>query len=262
MDDPQLDLAGRRFLVTGASLGIGAAVARLFARRGARLVLHHASAADAALGQPDAGAALERELSAAGADVRRIDRGLDAAAAGGEVAAAALKAFAGLDGIVLCASVQARQPLAGIGGDALAAQLRINFTAQVELLQAVVPALAAQGWGRVISIGSVNQVRPHAELMVYAALKAALHNFIVGIARQNAEHGVTANTVSPGLVATPRNAWRRADAAAWSRIEDAANPMGRAGAPEEVAQCAGLLAGEAGAFITGADIPVDGGARL
>lgn len=262
MNEPLLDLSGRRFLVTGASLGIGAAVTRLFARRGARLVLHHADAVDLALGQPRAGADLERELRATGTEVQRIGAPLEAANAGTDIASRAMAALGGLDGVVLCASIQSRQPLADIGGDPFAAQVRVNFAAQIELLQAIVPTLAAQGWGRVVSIGSVNQVRPHPELMAYAALKAALHNVVVGIARQNAGRRVTANTVSPGLVTTPRNAWRREDAAAWAGIERAANPMGRAGTPEEIAQCVGLLASEAGAFITGADIPIDGGARI
>ena len=141
-------------------------------------------------------------------------------------------------------------------------QVRIDFAATVELLQRSVAHMAKSRSGRIIAIGSVNQVRPHPELMVYAALKAAQHNLIVGIAKQHAAAGITANTISPGLIATPRNDFRRKDMDEWSRIQKSANPMGRAGTVDEVAQLAALLAAPAGAFITGADIAIDGGGRL
>jgi NAD(P)-dependent dehydrogenase (short-subunit alcohol dehydrogenase family) len=73
---------------------------------------------------------------------------------------------------------------------------------------------------------------------------------------------VTVNNLSPGLIATERNAWRRVDAADWARIEQNANPMGRAGTPDEMAGAALLLCSEAGSFITGADLQATGGKHL
>jgi glucose 1-dehydrogenase len=77
-----------------------------------------------------------------------------------------------------------------------------------------------------------------------------------------APHGVTVNNLSPGLVATARNAWRRVDADQWAAIQAESSPMGRAGTPDEMANAALLLCSEAGSFITGADLQVTGGAHL
>jgi NAD(P)-dependent dehydrogenase (short-subunit alcohol dehydrogenase family) len=119
-----------------------------------------------------------------------------------------------------------------------------------------------RGWGRVLAIGSINQLRPESELAIYAALKAAQHNLIMNLARTYASAGVTFNTLSPGLIETERNRWRRADAAEWRRIEQAANPMQRAGAPAEIVGAALLLCSPAGSFVTGVDLQVSGGAQL
>ena len=260
--DDALLLAGRKAMITGASLGIGRAIARLFASRGAAVALHHSRNADAALGYPDAGRILTDELCASGAEAIAVDVDLADLVAAAQIMSAVRSAWDRIDILVLCASIQVRQPLAAVDANTLAMQRRINFDATFELLQAVLPSMAERRFGRIISIGSVNQARPHAELTIYAALKAAQHNLIQGVAQQYAANGITANTISPGLIATPRNEWRRRDADEWVAIQRDANPMHRAGMPEEVAQIAGLLAAPAGAFITGADIAVDGGARL
>ena len=73
---------------------------------------------------------------------------------------------------------------------------------------------------------------------------------------------MTVNNLSPGLIATERNRWRREDADAWSAIERDSSPMGRAGTPEEMAGAALLLCSEAGSFITGADLQATGGHHL
>lgn len=257
-----LSLAGRRVLVTGGSLGIGRAIAQLFARRGAGVVIHHRSAVDTAMGYPDAAAQLHDELRSKGASVARIDVDLAQPGSGGRVVGDAMAALGGIDIVVHAASVQVREAFDNIGAETLGKQVRIDFNATVELLQAIIPVMVRQTFGRIVAIGSVNQVRPHPELAIYAALKAAQHNLVIGIAKQHAASGITANTISPGLIRTPRNDFRRKDMDEWARIEKSANPMGRAGTPEEVAEVAALLAAPAGAFITGADIAMDGGGRL
>jgi NAD(P)-dependent dehydrogenase (short-subunit alcohol dehydrogenase family) len=168
----------------------------------------------------------------------------------------------GLDILVICASVQTRSAFDAITREALDRQVAVNFAATIELLQAALPGMAANGWGRVLSIGSVNQTAPDPELAVYAALKAAQHNLIVNLARQQAAHGVTLNTLSPGLIATDRNRARRRDRAAWEAIQAAANPMGQAGDPDDLVGAALMLCSRAGAFITGADLQATGGGHL
>lgn len=226
------------------------------------MALHHASAADAAMGYPDAALALAGELRGAGCEIASVDADLSETGAAARVMSESLRALGGIDILVLCASVQIRQPFEAVTRESIERHTRINFDASIELLQLALGAMTGQRFGRIISIGSVLQARPHRDLAVYAALKSAQHNLILGIARQHAAAGITANTIAPGLIETPRNASRRRDAGEWASIQKASNPMGRAGTPEEVAHVAALLAAPAGAFITGAEIPVDGGGRL
>jgi len=82
------------------------------------------------------------------------------------------------------------------------------------------------------------------------------------LARQLAGDGITVNNLSPGLVATSRNKWRRVDAEQWQAIQSAANPMRRAAEPEEMAAAALLLCSAGGSFITGADVQATGGGHL
>ena len=164
--------------------------------------------------------------------------------------------------LVVCASIQYRTPFGEVTSEQIERQTRINFNATIELLQAALPPMKERGWGRVLTIGSINQTCPEADLAVYAALKSAQHNLSINLARQYAPFGVTVNTLSPGLVATERNRWRRADEAAWRSIAYDANPMHRAGLPDELAGAALLLCSQAGSFITGADLQATGGHHL
>jgi NAD(P)-dependent dehydrogenase (short-subunit alcohol dehydrogenase family) len=141
-------------------------------------------------------------------------------------------------------------------------QVRVNFTATIELLQAVLPAMRERGFGRILTIGSVNQTAPESVLSVYAALKSAQHNLSFNLAREYARYGVTLNNLSPGLIATERNRWRREDPGAWRAIEETCSPMRRAGKPSEMAGAALLLCSDAGSYITGADLQATGGRHL
>jgi glucose 1-dehydrogenase len=254
--------AGRRVLITGASLGIGREVARLFAAEGATVAIHYSRQVDEMTGYAGAAAALVNDLQAISPRSVGLDVDLGAPASGARLIERASEALGCVDVLVICASTQMRERFEAVTAESIARHGRVNFEASIEMLQAALPPMAAAGWGRVISIGSLNQHRPDPELAVYAAMKAAHHNLIRNLAQVHAAAGVTLNTVSPGLISTPRNAWRRESLDEWHEIERKANPMHRAGCPDEVAHMVLLLASDAGAFITGADIPVDGGAHL
>jgi len=255
-------VSGRRALVTGGSVSIGRAIALGLADAGADVAIQFAPAADAAFGLPDAAAQTRAAIEACGGRAAAIAADFSNAGEARRAVEVASGALGGLDILVIAASVQSRQLLGEITQDEIARQVAINFAATLELLQAALPGMAAQGWGRVLSVGSVNQTRPEAQLGLYAALKAAQHNLIMGLARQYAGRGVTLNTLSPGLVATERNRWRRQIAAEWEQIQAAANPMRRAADPEEMVGAALLFCSAAGSFITGADLQATGGGHL
>jgi NAD(P)-dependent dehydrogenase (short-subunit alcohol dehydrogenase family) len=168
-----------------------------------------------------------------------------------------------VDVLVVCASIQHRLPFAGITYDQIERETRINFSATIALMQRAIPPMRARRWGRILTIGSINQLRPEPTLAVYAALKSAQANLVASLAPQCVRDGVTINNLAPGLVETERNRWRRQDAQDWRAIQEAAMPtIGRAAQPREMVGAAILLCSDAGSYIAGVDLPVSAGAHL
>ena len=258
----RFSLSGRRALVTGGSLSIGRAIVLAFADAGADIAIQYAGAADEALKNEGAAQDLSKELAERGVRHGLIEADFAIVGEGKRTVVEAERLLGGVDVLVLSASVQQREAFVDISSPERERQTRINFDASVELVQAAVPGMQKRGWGRILTIGSINQTRPEPDLAIYAALKSAQHNLGINLARQLAPYGVTVNNLSPGLVATARNSWRRVDAGQWQTIERNANPMGRAARPEEMAGAALLLCSDAGSFITGADLQATGGAHL
>ena len=128
-------------------------------------------------------------------------------------------------------------------------------------MQAYYPAMKEKGFGRIITVGSVQQSRPHPDMAVYAATKCAVMSLVHNVAKQTAPFGVTVNNLSPGVIATPRNEAALADVE-YSKKVLAGIPAGRAGEASECAGAALLLASPAASYITGVDLVVDGGMSL
>lgn len=258
----RFSMQGRRALITGGSVSIGRAIAIAFADAGADVAIHHCAAADAAFGKPNAASETANEIAARGVRAFVIEADFAISGEAKRTVDAASDALGGVDVLVVCASIQYRVPFEEVTAEQIERQTRINFNATVELLRAALPPMKARRSGRVLTIGSINQTRPEGELTIYAALKSAQHNLAINLARQYAPFGVTINNLSPGLIATERNKWRREDASAWAAIERGSSPMARAGTPDEMAGAALLLCSDAGSFITGADLPATGGRHL
>jgi NAD(P)-dependent dehydrogenase (short-subunit alcohol dehydrogenase family) len=258
----RFSMAGRRALVTGGSVSIGRSIALAFAEAGAAVAIHHDAAADVAFGKPQAAEETAALIRQHGSVAAIIDADFGVPGEARRTVDAATDALGGIDVLVVCASIQYRIAFEAVTAEQIERQIQINFKSSIELLQAALPPMKARGWGRVLTIGSINQTTPEAELAIYAALKSAQHNLSINLARQYAPYGVTVNNLSPGLIATERNRWRREDAEAWADIEQGSSPMRRAGTPDEMAGAALLLCSDAGSFITGADLQATGGRHL
>ena len=121
--------------------------------------------------------------------------------------------------------------------------------------------MQAKHFGRIIALGSVNQWKQSPRLVVYSATKSALSNVIQNCARKYACDNITFNTIAPGVMATDRNREALSDPSTVEKLMTVI-PAKRFGTPEDCAGLALLLASEAGAYITGTDIPVAGGMQL
>lgn len=235
-----------KILVTGSTQGIGKAIAAAFVKEGDEVFVHCSKDKEKA-------ERIRKEIGATGAviadlsDMREV-RGL-------------YKKTGAVDCLILNASVQYKQQWQEITEEAIDRQFSVNVKSTLLLMQAYYPAMKENGFGRIITIGSVNQNRCHPELSLYSATKCAVMRLVKNIAKEAASFGVTVNNVSPGAIDTPRNAdvYNNSDL---RRKVESVIPMGRFGTPEDCASAVLFLCGRGGDYITGADIAVDGGMSL
>jgi NAD(P)-dependent dehydrogenase (short-subunit alcohol dehydrogenase family) len=126
------------------------------------------------------------------------------------------------------------------------------------LIQMLAPAMQEKKWGRIITIGSVQERKPHPNMLIYSASKAAQTNMVQSLALQLAPDGITVNNIAPGVIYTDRNVEALSDAE-YAKKVTATIPVGFYGEPEDCAGMVRLLCSEAGRYITGQSIYIDGG---
>ena len=240
------NLTGKRALVTGSTQGIGYEIAKVLRAYGAEVYVH--CSMDEVKAQ-DIAAKIGSGLWVTGdlGDSECVKRICEKT---GE-----------LDIVVANASVQFRTPWSEISAEEFDRQINVNLRSTLELMQAYIPAMQAKKWGRFLAVGSVQQYRPHMHMAVYAASKCAIQSLVHNVAKQVAQDGVTVNNLVPGVIVTPRNDEALADAEYAKKVLSGI-PAGFAGQPSDCAGAALLLCSDAGRYITGVELPVDGGMKL
>ena len=241
---------GKRALVTGSSRGIGRAIAIALAADGYEVLIHCAGNMQKA---EETRKLIERAGHSATviqADLCNLDQTARLVAEMGDI-----------DALVLNASVQYRNKWEQISQDECRDQLNCNFISSLLLIQGAVPHMRTAGWGRVVTIGSVQEVKPHPDMLVYSASKAAQTNLMRSLALQLAKDGITVNNVAPGVIYTDRNSKALAEPAYAQQVMDSI-PVGFYGKPEDCAGIVSLLCSEKGRYITGQSIFVDGGKSI
>jgi 3-oxoacyl-[acyl-carrier protein] reductase len=242
-----IDLSGRVALVTGASRGIGGAIARQLARRGAVVVA-------AARGE-NARATVDG-ITADGGRAEAVALDVTEAGAAERVVAAALERHGRLDILVSNAGIARDQLMLRMKREDWDAVIATNLTATFALTQAVLKPMIKQRGGRIVCISSVVGQSGNAGQANYAASKAGLVGFAKAVAQEVASRGVTVNVVAPGLIDTDMTRAITDNARGdWA----AKIPLRRLGTPDDVAAAVCFLASDEASYITGQVLAVNGG---
>jgi NAD(P)-dependent dehydrogenase (short-subunit alcohol dehydrogenase family) len=258
---PRLRLDGRLALVTGAARGIGAAIARRLADEGATVVVTDLDAQGAAL----VVAGIEAEGG------RAVAMGMDVTEASARRAATdAAAGMGGIDILVNNAGVfDAAPPLEVVPGS-WQRIFSVNTEATFFCAQAAIPSMREKGRGRIINLASTAARIGNPTMLAYNASKAAVLAITRGLALEYGRDGITVNAVLPGIVATPM--WEALESdvapllgfAPGTLMRDRVSriPLGRAGAPEDVAAMVAFLASDDAAYVTGQSLHVCGGLSM
>ena len=242
-----LDLSGKVALVTGASRGIGRAIALTLARAGARV---------AVTSRGDAAQAVVDEIVQAGGEATAVAADVVDAQAMSAAVDHVLETWGRLDILVNNAGITRDQLLLRMKREDWDAVVATNLTGTFTCTQAVLKTMVRQRVGRIISISSVVGQSGNPGQTNYAATKAGIIGFSKALAREVASRNITVNVVAPGLIDTDMTRDISSDAQAnWT----ANIPLGRLGTPDDIAAAVCFLASDAASYITGQVLAVNGG---
>jgi NAD(P)-dependent dehydrogenase (short-subunit alcohol dehydrogenase family) len=250
-------LDGKVAIITGAGSGIGQATAKLFASEGARVaVLDRKGAADAA-----------DEITQTGSVALAWEVDLSNHAAAEQAVHEAAKRMGRLDTLVNNAATHVLRSFDEVTVDEWHEVLDTNLTAYFVCARSSAAEMRKHGGGSIVNICSVHRMISEPRSGAYAASKGAVAQLTRGLAIEFAPHNIVVNSISPGFIRTPMSIVDGADETSTPRFADyyvnsGRIPLGRAGAPEEVAAAALFLASRECGYLTGADLVVDGGLTI
>ncbi len=250
MSCPLFDLTGRKALVTGGSRGLGKAMARGFAEAGADVFISSRNADELHAAADEIRAGLKVRVEFATADM--TDR-----AAVAQLAAEATARLGGIDILVNNAGSNNPQAIDKIVDADWDRLIELNLNSVMALTRAVAPQMKERRWGRIIHISSIMGLASKDERNAYSATKAALIGMCKATAQDLGAYGVTCNCIAPGPFLTDLPGKMLTDAQKKTFADRTA--LGRWGDPRELAGPALLLASDAGSYITGTVLLVDGG---
>ena len=237
----------KRALVTGSSRGIGRAIAVRLAKDGYEVIIHCAGNTAKAEETKEIIEKNGGKASIIAANLCDIEKTKELAEKMGNI-----------DVLVLNASLQYRKHWDEIPLEECYEQLNCNFVSSLLLIQAAVPHMKEQGWGRIVTVGSVQEAKPHPDMLIYSASKAAQTNMVQSLSLQLAKDGITVNNMAPGVIYTDRNVEALSDEEYAKKVTSSI-PVGFYGKPEDCAGMVSLLCSDEGRYITGQSIYVDGG---
>jgi NAD(P)-dependent dehydrogenase (short-subunit alcohol dehydrogenase family) len=245
----------RNILVTGAAAGLGLAITRRLLRQGFGVAM-----LDIAPGLPAVADSLADTAAAGGAPLVFALADLGEPAQIGPALDRLQQDLGPLDGLVNNAGIAAHiAPVLRMGLAGWQRELDVNLTAPFLLTQALLPAMVAQGWGRIVNVSSLAGRGGLYQQAGYSATKSGLLGLTRAVTLEHARHGITCNAILPGLIET-------VPVGQLPQVirDDALSlvPARRTGTPDEVAALVAFLCGEDAGFINGAEIDIDGGAHL
>ncbi|MGD0774776.1 MAG: glucose 1-dehydrogenase [Candidatus Solibacter sp.] len=247
-------LGAKVAIITGAGRGIGAALARGFAREGAAVVVNYSASAEAA-------AAVVQSIETAGGRAVACQADIGDPDQHDTLIDRALSAFGRVDILVNNAAIEKRIPAI----DAAAADwdhiVDVDLKGPFFLAQKAARVMRFQGGGAILNISSVHDEQAHRNNSIYTIAKGGMRMMTRNLALEWACYGIRVNSLSPGAILTDMNREVLADEAFKAKVLSMI-PLGRIGAPEDLVGAAVLLVSDAGSYITGSTLYVDGGLLL